>query len=181
MKDEGELMNDNSEKNYFDTCTVIDRIDDRSRHHRNVTRAINQIKGKRVFSEYMENELKSVLRHVERLNQRKDNLLNTYNSVKRSLNVIWIPNTQQTGNLHKYCKRVSRRIRSPKFQDMVHIGLCGLESIVNVISEDWHIHGRNRMGQPFIDIVRREISRIHPISDPKHAYTTRQGYLKQEV
>lgn len=37
------------EKNYLDTCVVIDRIDDNSQYHSNVARAMNQIKGAVVF------------------------------------------------------------------------------------------------------------------------------------
>jgi len=58
-------------KYYFDTCTVIDGIDNSSRYHRNVLQAITQIPGLSVFSEYMENELKSVLRHAEKFRETR--------------------------------------------------------------------------------------------------------------
>ncbi len=176
MEDEEELiMIEHTEENYFDTCTVIDRIDDHSQYHSNVTRAINQIKGRLVFSEYMENELKSVLRHAQRFSQRKDNLLSNYDSLKRTLNIVWVATTPQISNLHNVCRRISRRIGGLKFQDMVHIGICGLERIINIISDDRHIYGN-------INIVRQELSHFYPgISDPRHVYTTRQGYLRRMV
>ncbi|MGC9086013.1 MAG: hypothetical protein ACP5IT_07500 [Thermoproteota archaeon] len=171
MEDEKGMAVEPAEKNYFDTCTVIDIIDDNSRYHSYVIKAVSQIRGKWVFSEYMENELKSVLRHAERFSQRKDVLLNNYSRVKQNFNPIWVPISQQIASLHNYCRISSRRVRI-KFQDMVHIGICSLENIINIISDDWHI-------SMLIEIVKQELSHFYSnISNPKHVYTTRQGYIK---
>jgi len=167
-------------KYYFDTCTIIDSIDNSSPFYNNVVRVINQIQGQLFFSEYMENELKSVLRHVEKFISRKDDLERDYLKVKQNLNPNFVPNDAKTLNLHIFCKR--QRIRPLKPQDMVHIGICGLENIPNIISEDWHIYGRSKKHkQPFIDIVKQKLSSTLNSSNPKHAFTTRQGYLKREV
>lgn len=162
-------------KYYFDTSTVIDCIDDSSPYHKNVTRAITQTQSPRVFSEYMENELKSVLRHAEKFIPKKDYMLEKYFNLKQTLNSIFVQNDSRVSNLHNLCKR--RRIRPLKFQDMVHIGICGLENIINIISEDRHIFGRDRFGQPIIDTVRRLLQ----FSDPRHTFTTRSGFLRQEI
>jgi hypothetical protein len=122
----------------------------------------------------MENELKSVLRHAKKFRERKDEMLNNYIKIKSS-NVKFIPNNQRILSLHHSCRE--RRIYPLKFQDMVHIGICGLENIPNIVSDDWHIYGRAGARIPFIEIVR---TALH-FSDPKHAFTTRSGYLKMEV
>lgn len=163
------------DKYYFDTCTIIDYIDDRSSFNKKVVCAITQIKGLRVFSEYMENELKSVLRHAEKFYERKDIMLNNYIKVKQSSNIKFIPNNNQILSLHRFCIR--QEVRPLKFQDMVHIGICGLENVPNIVSEDWHIHGHEGTGRPFIEKVRNELR----FNDPRHAFTTRSGYLKMEV
>jgi len=162
-------------KYYFDTCTIIDSIDNLSPFNKKVVCAIAQIRGLHVFSEYMEIELKSVLRHAEKFYERKDEMLNNYIKIKQSSNVKFIPINQQILSLHHSCMR--QRIYPLKFQDMVHIGICGLESIPNIISDDWHIHGHVGTDRPFIEKVR---TALH-FNDPKHAFTTRSGYLKMEV
>ena len=64
----------------------------------------------------------------------------------------------------------------------VHIGICGLKNITSIISEDWHIYGRDKQGIPFIETVKKVVTRnFYRASNPKHVYTTRQGYLKQEI
>jgi len=167
-------------KYYFDTCTVIDGIDNSSRYHRNVFQAITQIPGLSVFSEYMENELKSVLRHAEKFRERQDFLLREYTRLKIRLKASFISNDSRIQNLHIWCKRL--RVAPLKFQDMVHVGICGLENIPNIISDDWHIYGQSRRhGRPFIDVIKDRLSAIQRFSNPEHAFTTRSGSLKMEV
>ena len=104
------------------------------------------------------------------------------------LRARWIPNDRSIMDLHKVAKRLQRDVRSscrggyPKFPDIVHIGICGLKNITSIISEDWHIYGRDKQGIPFIETVKKVVTRnFYRASNPKHVYTTRQGYLKQEV
>jgi len=181
-------MGSSQQKNYyFDTCTIVDAINHASPHYTNVRQALRQIKAGSVVSEYMEVELKGVLRK-SKFNEVKDMLLGEYVRLKRMLRARWIPNDRSIMDLHKIAKRLQKDVRSlcrgsyPKFPDMVHIGICGLKNITSIVSEDWHIYGRTGQGIPFIEIVKEVITRnFYRISNPKHVYTTRQGYLKQEV
>ena len=175
------------QKNYFDTCTIIDAIDYTSRYYTNVRQALKQVKGDCVFSEYMEVELKGVLRK-SRFSGIKDKLLSEYAHLKRALQAKWIPNDRGIMNLHRIARWLQKEVRSlcrggyPKFPDIVHIGICGLEDITNILSEDWHIYGRSIQGIPFVEIVKRVISRnVCNVSNPQHVYTTRRGYLRREV
>jgi len=169
-----------TDKYYFDTCTIIDIIDSLSPFHNNVIKAVAQAQDLWALSEYMENELKSILRHAEKFVKRKDSLLKEYFKLKQSYKSSFIPNDSRTLRLHIFSK--NHRIRPLKFQDVVHIGICGLKNIPNIISEDWHIYGRSmKYNQPFIDIVKQALTSIQNFSNPKHAFTTRQGYLKKEV
>jgi hypothetical protein len=169
-----------NEEYYFDTCTIIDLIDDNSVYKQKVTTAINQIQGLRDFSEYMENELKGVLRHAEKFIKRRDKMLSEYAKIKQTLNTKFIPNTELTLNLHYFCKK--QRIPPLKFQDMVHIGICSLENVPNIVSDDRHIFGRDRNNRPFIQIVRERISvNAQPSNNPRRVFTTRTGSLRMEI
>lgn len=174
-------------KNYFDTCTVIDAINNSSKYYAKVTKSLKQVVGDNEFSEYMEHELKSVLRHSKFVGS-KDLLLSKFNALRKHLKASWIKNDYRISKLHDHCKRIQKRVRklckpekSPKFQDMVHIGICGLENILNIISDDGHIYGRNKQGRPFVDIVKDEISQMSSISNPQHVYTTRDGQLSRKI
>jgi hypothetical protein len=78
----------------------------------------------------MENELKSVLRHAEKFRGRQDSLLKEYTRLKIRLKVSFISNDSRIQNLHVQCKRL--REAPLKFQDMVHVGICGLEDFPNI-------------------------------------------------
>jgi len=174
-------MNNVSKKYYFDTCTVIDAINDSSPHHKSVKSALSQIEGSSVFSEYMEDELKRVLRKSEMFRSRMDNLLSEYVNLKQKLGATVVVNDTKVSSLEMYSRRISRRVRI-KQADVVHIGICGKENIENIVSEDWHIHGRNRNGVPFIFIVRNEFLRVHnTFSNPQHAFSTREGFLRRHI
>ncbi len=168
-------------QNYIDTSTIIDAIDPGSRFHTAVISALRQIVGSFAFSEYMEIELKGVLRK-SRFNRRRDILLRNYANLKQRFNTTWIPNNRDVITLHNQSRRLERLVRRLcggvriRFPDIVHIGICGLKNIENIISEDWHIHGRNRHGDPFIVIVREVISQnIRNVNNPIRAYMCRLG------
>jgi predicted nucleic acid-binding protein len=172
-------MNNVSEKYYFDTCTVIDAINDRSPYHEGVNSALGQIKGDSVFSEYMEDELKRVLRKSEMFRSRMDDLLSKYVTLKQQLGAKLVENDTKVSNLERYSKRISRRV-GIKQADIVHIGICGEKNIENIVSEDWHIHGKNKNGVPFISIVKTEFSMVYnTFFNPQNAFSTRQGFLKK--
>jgi predicted nucleic acid-binding protein len=174
-------MNNVSEKYYFDTCTIIDAINDSSPHHKCVNSALSQIKGGFVFSEYMEDELKRVLRKSEVFRPRMDYLLGKYVTLKQQVSATLVVNDIKVSDLERCSRRISRRVRI-KQADVVHIGICGKENIENIVSEDWHIHGRNRNGVPFIFMVRNEFLRVHnTFSNPQHAFSTREGFLRRHI
>jgi predicted nucleic acid-binding protein len=174
-------MNNVSEKYYFDTCTVIDSINDNSPYQQNVNSALSQIKGDFVFSEYMEDELKRVLRKSEVFRPRMDYLLSKYVALKQRVSATLVVNDIRVSDLERCSKRISRRV-GIKQADIVHIGICGKENIENIVSEDWHIHGKSKKGVPFISIVKNEFSMVHnTFYNPQHAFSTRQGFLKKHV
>ena len=186
-------MDKEQQKFYFDTCTIIDAIDHTSRYHANVRKALQQVKGDCLLSEYMEVELKGVLRK-SKFRKMKDSLLREYAHLKRNLQAKWIPNNEEVINLHKFAKKLQKDVQSyyrrrriyvrrvPKFPDIVHIGICGLKDITNIVSEDKDIYGRDSRGVPIIDIVKNAISKnIKNISNPRHVCTSREGYLKQVI
>jgi hypothetical protein len=129
----------------------------------------------------MEDELKRVLRKSEMFRSRMDNLLSEYVNLKQKLGATVVVNDTKVSSLEMYSKRISRRVRI-KQADVVHIGICGKENIENIVSEDWHIHGRNRNGVPFIFMVRNEFLRVHnTFSNPQHAFSTREGFLRRHI
>jgi hypothetical protein len=129
----------------------------------------------------MEDELKRVLRKSEMFRSRMDNLLSEYVNLKQKLGATVVVNDTKVSSLEMYSRRISRRVRI-KQADVVHIGICGKENIENIVSEDWHIHGRNRNGVPFIFIVRNEFLRVHnTFSNPQHAFSTREGFLRRHI
>jgi hypothetical protein len=129
----------------------------------------------------MEDELKRVLRKSEMFRSRMDNLLSEYVNLKQKLGATVVVNDTKVSSLEMYSRRISRRVRI-KQADVVHIGICGKENIENIVSEDWHIHGRNRNGVPFIFMVRNEFLRVHnTFSNPQHAFSTREGFLRRHI
>jgi hypothetical protein len=129
----------------------------------------------------MEDELKRVLRKSEMFRSRMDNLLSKYVNLKQKLGATVVVNDTKVSSLEMYSRRISRRVRI-KQADVVHIGICGKENIENIVSEDWHIHGRNRNGVPFIFMVRNEFLRVHnTFSNPQHAFSTREGFLRRHI
>ena len=73
-------MISSQQKNYyFDTCTIIDAVNRASPYHTNVKQALQRVKAGSVVSEYMEIELKGVLRK-SRFSGMKDMLLGGYTS-----------------------------------------------------------------------------------------------------
>jgi hypothetical protein len=92
-----------------------------------------------------------------------------------------VVNDIKVSDLERCSKRISRRVRI-KQADVVHIGICGKENIENIVSEDRHIHGRNRNGVPFIFMVRNEFLRVrYTFFNPQHALSTREGFLRRHV
>jgi len=169
---------------YIDTCTVIDAIEILYARYRVTAReALSRIRNEYACSEYMEDELKRVLRHKFG-GREKDMLLEYYWDIKPS---SFIPTDQTIGHLYSQSKNLQKQVRqhcgrrgkAPGPQDIVHVGVCGLKDIPGIVSEDWGVYGRDVQGRPFIDIVRQEISHgIQHVANPKHTFVTRGGFKR---
>jgi hypothetical protein len=171
-----------AEQHYLDTCTVLDAIDRTSRFHVKVQSAFARSKNKYVFSEYMKHELEAVLRHQRDLATRRDDLKRAYLTFFQQKMSTYVRNDRRTAALAACSPRISWRVGISR-QDVVHIGICGEEQIDNIVSEDHHIYGRSRSGQPYVSQVKNEYSTVcnKRFSEPNVVFTTRSGSITRRV